>query len=295
MSNAGGVSTRSTAAPFRMDDVIAAYYTLSGAAANTPARFSAVDRIAAAAAAGYGAVGLFADDLDRWGPVGEIRRVADDHGVSVAELEFLVNWSVEGQAAHESRIVEDRLYALADTFGSRHLNVGIREAKHEVAPLEVVAERFAALCDRAAAHGLKVAFEFMPFRAIDTLVAAWDMVRLADRPNGGIVLDAWHWFRGTPDLGMIASVPADRISVVQLCDGHAEPVGSLIEDTLDHRLLPGEGAWDLCALLGALGAHGVQAPVSVEILSADLRRRQLSEMANSTARATGRILSAVHW
>jgi sugar phosphate isomerase/epimerase len=293
MSSAREASGRSAATPFGMNDAIAAYYTLSGAAANTPARFSAVDRIAAAATAGYGAVGLYADDLDRWGPVGEIRRVADDHGVSVTELEFLVNWSLEGQAAHESRIVEGRLYALADTFGSAHINVGIREAKHEIAPLEVVAERFAALCDRAAAHGLEVAFEFMPFRALDTLAAAWEMVRLADRPNGGIVLDAWHWFRGTPDLGMIESVPADRISVVQLCDGHAEPVGSLIEDTLDHRLLPGEGAWDLGGLLGALLAHGVRAPVSVEILSADLRRRGLKEMADRTARATERVFSAL--
>src|SRR5579863_2389529 len=99
-------------------EVIAAYYTLSGAAANTPARFSAADRITAAAAAGYRAIGLCADDLDRWGPVGELRRIADDHGVSVTELEFLVNWSVEGEGARDSRMVEDRLYALADAFGS---------------------------------------------------------------------------------------------------------------------------------------------------------------------------------
>jgi sugar phosphate isomerase/epimerase len=273
------------------DDMIAAYYTLSGGGANLPARFSGPERIAAAAEAGYPSVGLGPDDLDRWGPVQDLRRCADDHGIEVTELEFLVNWSVAGEPARESRAVEDRLYRLADALGPRHMNVGMREAKGEMAPLEVVAERFAALCNRAAEHGLLVGFEFMPFRAIDTASAAWDMVRLADRPNGGIVLDAWHWFRGTPDPAMIKEIPPERIVVVQLCDGHAEPVGSLIEDTLDHRLIPGQGAWDLAGLIDGLRAHGVEAPVSVEILSASLRSRPVTESATLSAEATRKLLS----
>jgi sugar phosphate isomerase/epimerase len=279
--------------PFGPTDLIAAYYTLAGAAANTPARFTAADRIAAAARAGYPAVGLGADDLDRWGPIGDVAHFAADHGVAVTELEFLVNWSVDGAPAEASRAQEDRLYRMADVFGSRHINVGIREGHGEMAPIDVVAERFGAVCDRAADHGLLVGFEFMPFRALDTAARAWDLVRLADRPNGGIILDAWHWFRGTPDLGMLDAIPPERISVVQLCDGHPEPVGSLMEDTLDHRLLPGEGAWDLVGLLQRLRDLGVRAPVSVEILSAELRQLPVEQAAGQSFDAAGSVLAKV--
>src|SRR5262249_24035641 len=108
---------------------------------------------------------------------------------------------------------------------------------------------------------------------------AGELVRLADRPNGGIVLDDWHWFRGSPVPAMLDGIPPERITVVQLCDGHAQPVGSLMEATLDHRLLPGAGAWDLVGLLQQLRDLGVGAPISVEILSAELRRLRVDQAA----------------
>jgi sugar phosphate isomerase/epimerase len=274
----------------RVGELIAAHYTVSGAPANTPARVPPRERIAAISDAGYDGLGLHADDCDRWGRLDEIRRCADDHGIRVSELEFLVSWSLDGPPEQESRRMEDQLYRMAEVFGSDHINVGIREVtKAEMAPLPVVAERFGSLCDRAARYGLTVAFEFMPFRAIDTLDMAAELVRLAARPNGGILLDAWHWFRGTPDSVMIQRVEPDMIVVIQLCDGFARPVGDLLEDTQHHRLLPGEGAWDLVGLLRELDGHGVEASISVEILSAELRQKKPSEMAASSAAASRRV------
>ena len=73
---------------------------------------------------------------------------------------------------------------------------------------EIVANHFAALCDRAARHGLLVAFEFLPWSDVPDVAAAWRLIRLADRKNGGLLIDTWHYFRGAADPVEVRSVPA---------------------------------------------------------------------------------------
>ena len=48
-----------------------------------------------------------------------------------------------------------------------------------------------------------------------------DHRRYADRANGGIVFDTWHFFRGDPDFDLLATVPGDRIYCVQIDDAAA--------------------------------------------------------------------------
>ena len=48
------------------------------------------------------------------------------------------------------------------------------------------------------------------------MATAWEVVRLADRANAGIAVDAWHWFRGTPDEAALRTVPGVKILAVQL-------------------------------------------------------------------------------
>src|SRR5262249_39630115 len=217
----------------------------------------------------------------------EMRRVLDDHGIQLAELEFLFDWWRSDERGSLARVAEDRLYAMADAFGARHLNVGDIAPKGELAPFALVAERFAALCDRAAAHGLLVAIEFLPWTDIADATAAWEIARLAGRRNGGILVDSWHYFRGGADAARLRAVPAERIFVVQLDDAEADPGGESWEGTL-HRRLPGEGTFDLVGLIRLLVDMGVQAPISVEIISPEHPARPLTEaarLAHDTSRA----------
>ena len=73
------------------------------------------------------------------------------------------------------------------------------------------------------------------------------VVSAADRPNGGLAFDTWHYLRGARDDALLDQIPGDRIFVVQINDAAAEPVGSLLNDTLNHRRMPGEGDFDLAA------------------------------------------------
>jgi len=39
----------------------------------------------------------------------------------------------------------------------------------------------------------------MPYSGIPGLAASWGIARLADRPNGGLLVGSWHHYRG-PDF-----------------------------------------------------------------------------------------------
>ena len=116
------------------------------------------------------------------------------------------------------------------------------------------AARFAELCDLAAPFGLRVALEFMRWRAVRTIDDAATLLDLADRTNATICLDCLHFVRsgGTPDD--ITRVGAERIAYVQLCDAPLADPGDtgLLAEARGGRLHPGDGGLPLGAILDAL-------------------------------------------
>jgi len=133
---------------------------------------------------------------------------------------------------------------------------------------DVVAAGMAALCDIAAPLGMSVDIEFMPFRAVGDLAAALDIVARTGRDNAHVLVDALHAFRSRSDLALLARTPPRLVGGFQLCDAAAEaPTAAvaLAEEARTRRMLPGEGALDLGALVAALpGAPvlGLEVPLA---------------------------------
>ncbi|MDQ0381258.1 sugar phosphate isomerase/epimerase family protein [Amycolatopsis thermophila] len=218
-------------------------------------------RVAAAAAAGFTGIGLRVGDYLGAGlSDADIRDLLDHHGVRVFELEHTWDWAAGVDPAEEA------MFRLAAEIGVRHLNVPMF-SEH---PLSELVEPFAALCDRAAEHGVLVGFEFLPYSHVRTLPEVWEVVAAADRRNGGVTFDLWHWLRSGGRPEDLAGVPASKIVTVQLCDVLPEPGPDLTEEARHRRLLPGRGAGDTAGVLRALREHGVTAPVSVEVFSDEL-------------------------
>jgi sugar phosphate isomerase/epimerase len=279
--------------------LVAGYYTLAGSRAGAgegePARASLEARAAAAASSGYAGLGILVDDYEAMRSAGrsdaDLRAICEDHGIRVTEVEFLYHWPCTDERAAFARELENRCYRAADALGARHLNMGDVNPPTEMPPLELAAERFAAICDRAADHGLRVALEFLPWSGIPDAATAWKIVRTADRPNGGINLDVWHHFRGAADDDMLRAIPPERIVCVAISDADEQVVGDLIEDTTRRRRLPGEGAFDLVGFLRLLDEIGVTAPVTVEILSDEQNARPTDEAARVAIEATRAVMA----
>ena len=69
-------------------------------------------------------------------------------------------------------------------------------------------------------------------------------------------------------------------------------VGTLLEDTIHRRRLPGEGSFDLEGFIRLIDDHGVHCPLSVEILSDELRKGSARDAATASAAATRSVLTA---
>jgi sugar phosphate isomerase/epimerase len=132
--------------------------------------------------------------------------------------------------------------------------------------IDDIAEAFGSLCDQASDFGANVHLEFIPMSVIKDLTTAWHIVKTADRPNGGILFDTWHFFRGNPDYNQLRGVPGDRIFAVQIDDAYLDVRGSMRDDT-QNRLLPGRGDFNLRRVVAELDNIGALSWVGAEVIS----------------------------
>ncbi len=203
--------------------LIASFFTLAGPISPfAPPVVSPVPlrrRAEAAARAGFRGIGFTTTDLEytlRDHPYGEIRRILADNGLDHVEIEFIGDWlSTPGEnpAAHRDR---NFIIASAAEIGAVHVKAGT--AGPEI-PLEVMIERFAALCDEARAAGAGVAIEFSPIGRIADLPTARALALGAGRERGGLLLDIWHLTRMGVNFADLAELPREIIVHVELSDG----------------------------------------------------------------------------
>ncbi|HEX4127445.1 MAG TPA: sugar phosphate isomerase/epimerase [Acidimicrobiales bacterium] len=254
-----------------------------------PTAISFRQRIAAAVAGGFSGISLWGRDYQVARDEGlrdrDIRLLLADHGLTVGELDPAWWWPPGADEIHippehdQERIfryTEPELFAVAEAVGARSLNAV--DVFGGAWTLDEAAAAFAGLCDRAAEHGLLVHLEFLPWSRIPDLATAWQVVAAADRPNGGLMLDSWHYFRSTPDGELLRSIPGTSILGVQLSDAPATPEPEPLHATLHERLLPGEGELPLPSLLADLRATATEAPLGVEVFSDVLHGRDPVEV-----------------
>lgn len=225
--------------------------------------FTPVRMAAAAADSGFRAVGLWVD-VQTWdaGVTREVRRIIAGAGLTVLDAEVI--WIQPGplDPAH-LRIID-----IAAEIGAANLLVVSSDAD-----LDATADKFAALVDHAAPAGIRVSLEFGAFTEIKSLAMALDVIERSARPDAGLLIDPLHLARTGGLPADLVGVSARRLPYAQFCDAAAagpsvSDVKAIIDEAVDGRLLPGQGALPLAELLGVLPA-GI--PLSVELRSKALR------------------------
>lgn len=289
------------------------------------------ERAEAASAAGFAGITLWAQDwqraLDEGLTAADMRALLDDNGLTIGELDAVTDWlpkaPVQGADAAADAdtagfaVPADVFWGMAEALGARSLNVV--EIAGAAVEAERAAEAFAELCDRAAGYGLLVHLEFLPWSGIPDIRAAAEIVGLADRRNGGILLDTWHLHRSGGTAADLGPDLARRVNGIQISDAPAVPVvpevpaerapgapatdgtggtdagetraTDLMDETMHRRLLPGQGDADVAGVLAALRAAGVDAPVGVEVFSDDLARLGTAAAAQAAAAAARAVLA----
>lgn len=231
--------------------------------------------LAAAVGAGVRGLSLWpAPDYERalieGHAVAELRARLDDGAVVVNDVDAIVEWVGPGDPGPQyfEEPPRDLLYEAADALGARLANVLLIGPKG--VPVEDLAAAFARVADEAGEHGLGVTLEFGAGTHAPDLVTAAAIVTLADRPNGFILVDAWHLHLGRTTIADLAALPGALVAAVQLNDGPAERPADFAHATRYERLAPGDGTFDLATFVATLDAIGCDAPLGIEVFNATL-------------------------
>lgn len=263
-----------------------------------------LERVRAASAARYQGVSVLPYEITMLREQGmsddEIRQRVSDAGLAISELDAITTWLPghappdyfpKDMAAGLAANTAENLCPIGGAIGARSVNV-VEFYGSKPDDLDAAAEAFAGVCDVAAEHGLLAHLEFLPWAGIPDLDAAWEIVRRADRSNGGLLVDSWHFYRSGSTLEQLRRIPGDRVNYVQIDDAPAEPEADLSEETQHRRLLPGKGELDLVGLLRTLNDIGCTSPIGAEVFSDELASGTVDDAAGAIAGATRSVIDA---
>lgn len=256
------------------------------------------DFATAAAHAGFDAISiwptLYTKALESGSSPVDMKTRLDDLGVRVIELDPLCSWlPVEidpaSMTARFASYSVDAFFEMAEVLGCGALNV-IR-ADDQALDDEVVIDHLGALADRARDNGLRIQLEFLPWSPIADLTHASRIVRAVGRDNCGVHIDVWHHVRTGGTTDELAALDPTIVAAVQLSDLELAPWDDLVAETMSGRRLPGEGDGTAARAVAALIEAGVDAPMNLEVFSADLMRMSPHDAAAALAASTTAIVA----
>ena len=225
--------------------------------------FSPQQTVAAAAASGWPAVGIWYDP-ETWTPATtiEIRDRIVDAGLVALDIEVI--WLKPGP--------DDPAHFAAIDAGAEIGAHNVLVVSSELDPMRT-AEKLARLSAHAASSGMRVCLEFAAFTTVGDVHSALAILDQAGCEDVGLLIDPLHLARTGGSPADLAAVDPHRFPYAQFCDAPASgpppsDVPAIIHEALDLRLMPGDGALPLTELVAVLPRD---TPLSVELRSAALR------------------------
>jgi sugar phosphate isomerase/epimerase len=253
--------------------------------------FDIADRCAQAERAGFKGIGIWHADLEHileTRSLTELKTLLDDHGLEHNELECLLDWFLhpDDENRRAADATRQLLFDAAAVLEPHHIKVA--NIFSRPCDLSLLTERYAELCTEAAElTDAKMVYEFMPpdvnVQDVETALA---IVERADAPNGGLAIDTWHMAKLGIAPDDLRAVPARHLGWVELSDGHFRNLPDPVDETINHRELPGEGEFPIREYVAAVREAGYEGPWGVEVLSQKLRSLPIEEIFDRAAETT---------
>ncbi len=231
------------------------------------------EKLAAVAASGFDGVEIFENDFLTFdGSPAEVGRMVRDHGLEVTLFQPFRDF--EGlPEPHRSRAFDraERKFDVMQELGTELMLVCSSVSPLALGGIDRAADDLRELGERAAKRGLRVGYEALAWgRHVNDHRDAWEIVRRADHPNIGLILDSFHTLSRNIDLRSIRSIPGDRIFIVQLADAPRIEM-DLLYLSRHFRNMPGEGDLPVVDFMQAVAATGYDGALSLEIFNDQFR------------------------
>ena len=231
------------------------------------------EKLAAIAAAGFDGIEIFEQDFIAFdGNPRDVGQMVRDHGLEITLFQPFRDFEGLPEPLRARAFVRaEHKFDLMQELGTDLVLVCSSVHPQALGGIDRAADDLRELGERAAKRGLRVGFEALAWgRHINDHRDAWEVVRRADHPNVGIILDSFHTLGRDIDPDTIRRIPGDKIFFVQLADAPLIPM-DLLYWSRHFRNMPGEGDLDVVGFLRAVVAAGYDGPLSLEIFNDQFR------------------------
>jgi 4-hydroxyphenylpyruvate dioxygenase len=245
------------------------------------------EKLEAAAAIGFDSVEIFENDLLGFeGSPADVRYLCDSLGLSICCFQPFRDFEAmpEPQRARNMTRAE-RKFDVMQALGCDLVLVCSNISPASIDDDARAAADLREMAERAAKRGLRVGFEALAWgRNVNRWRHAWNIVKAADHPSLGLIVDSFHTLALDDDLKGIEDVPPERIFLAQLADAPRMSM-DVLSWSRHYRNFPGQGQLPVASFVRDLLAAGYTGPLSLEIFNDGFRSAPASLMARDGLRS----------
>lgn len=235
---------------------------------------SLMDKIDAAAAAGFRAVELWNEDvfafIEAGGTLEEVRQRLKERGLTVPSMIAIMGFVGNDEPGRPQRLAEARRrMEQARDLGAPFIVASPPLGRTDLARC---GDDYAELLAVGREIGIRPAMEFLGFvEHVNSIATAREIMERSGDPSATIVIDWFHMVRGDGRETMLEDLRAlrgEQIAIVHLDD---VPYHKPFPDMTDgDRVYPGDGDIPIDPLFEVLETTGYSGPVSLELFNEEL-------------------------
>jgi sugar phosphate isomerase/epimerase len=256
---------------------------------------SLATKLKAMSTAGFVATEFWPKDLFEHpdGPTTAIELLREN-GLTVSIYQALRNYEGAPPADRDQKLgIAEQMMDQMGLIGCDILALPSNSGLDSSGDREKIVTDLVRLGDLARSRGMRIALEPLCWgRWINDYHDGWAVVREANHPNVGLMLDSFHAFLSGSSLTEIADIPGDKIFLVEVSDFAASAL-DFIEISRHYRLFPGEGNSPMAAFLRQVAATGYTGCLSVEVFNAFYRQNDPFDTARRGAACMSRVLQSL--
>ncbi|MFA6267006.1 MAG: TIM barrel protein [Pseudolabrys sp.] len=231
------------------------------------------EKLEAIAAAHFDGVEIFENDFLTFdGSARDVARMTADLGLAITLYQPFRDF--EGMPGELRTRAFDRVrrkFDLMRELGADAMLICSNTSPAALGGIDRAADDLAELGQIAAERNIRVGYEALAWgRFVNDHRDAWEIVRRADHPNVGLVLDSFHTLARKIPPSSIRSIPKDKILIVQLADAPALEL-DVLQWSRHLRNMPGQGDLPVTDFMLAVAATGYDGYLSLEIFNDQFR------------------------
>ncbi|MFV3411105.1 3-dehydroshikimate dehydratase QuiC [Pseudomonas sp. NY15436] len=231
------------------------------------------EKLEAIAAAGFDGVEIFENDLLYYaGSPRDIRQMCADLGIAITLFQPFRDF----EGCRRDRLLKnidraERKFDLMQELGTDLVLVCSNVQPDALSDEQILVDDLRLLAERADARNLRIGYEALAWgRHVNSWQQVWNLVRQADHPALGVLLDSFHTLSIKGDPSGIGEIPGDKIFFVQMADAPVLAM-DVLEWSRHFRCFPGQGEFDLAGFLAPIIRSGYTGPLSLEIFNDGFR------------------------